>query len=663
MCGLAGFMGGRWPAGEGARPVLTEMIRRIGHRGPDHRGCWFDERRIGLGHARLAIIDLSVAGDQPMLSGSGRYVIVFNGEIYNHLDVRRQLEEAGASFTWRGHSDTETLLAAIETWGLTGALERFAGMFAFALWDRKEQRLILARDRVGEKPLYFGWHGRGRDAVFLFGSELKALVAHPQFDGEINRDALALFLRHNSIPAPYSIYRRVEKLAPGCFLTVSPDEPEPVLHRYWSAAAVAEAAVADPLRIGVDDAVEELERRLLAAVGRQMIGDVPIGAFLSGGIDSSTIVALMQAQSSRPVKTFSIGFHEATYDEAVHARAVARHLGTEHTELYVTSEQALAVISRLPTIYDEPFADASQVPTYLVSQLARQHVTVSLSGDGGDELFGGYNRYHRASALWGSVSKIPRPARAMLGWGATRLSPGAWNSIAAAMRPGQARLSRPRFTGEKLHKTAGILASRSIEEFYHGLVSRWADPAAVVIGGTEPPTLLAGNVPELRGLNAGERMMALDLMTYLPDEIFVKLDRAAMAVSLESRIPFMDHDVIEFAWRMPFDYKVRDGRSKWPLRQILHKHVPQALVDRPKRGFGVPIEAWLRGPLRDWAEALLDERRLEREGYLQPVPIRAMWHAHQSGRVNMEHHLWDILMFQSWLEAQQGCGGMTAGWL
>jgi len=662
MCGLVGFLGGPWPAaGRQVPAMLASMSGCIQHRGPDHAGQWRDdEQRVAFGHQRLAIVELSAAGEQPMVSPSGRYVIVYNGEIYNHMDVRRELHEAGHGSNWRGHSDTETLLAAIEAWGIGDALVRLTGMFAFALWDRQERQLSLARDRLGEKPLYYGWQGRGGDAAFLFGSELKALTGHPSFEGEINREALSLFMRHNCIPQPYSIYRGITKLAPGCYVTLSQAKREPVQHCYWSGAEAAEAGIADPLQLSPEESVDALETLLMSAVGQQMMADVPLGAFLSGGIDSSTIVALMQAQSSRPVKTFTIGFHEVGYNEAVHARAVAEHLGTEHTELYVTSKQAMDVIPRLPAMYDEPFADSSQIPTFLVSQLARQHVTVSLSGDAGDELFGGYNRYTMTARYWRSISTVPRPLRQGLAKGITSLSPAAWNAIAARVHPITPASARGLLSGDKLHKGAGILASRSVADVYRGLVSHWADPAAVVVGGSEPPTQLTGNMPELRGLNGIERMMALDMLTYLPDDILAKVDRAAMAVSLETRVPFLDHRVVEFAWRLPLGHKVRDGQSKWPLRQILYRHVPRALIERPKAGFGVPIDSWLRGPLRDWAEALIDERRLRHEGYFRPEPIRTMWSAHQSGRANMQHHLWDVLMFQSWLEAHKGGTSLSA---
>jgi asparagine synthase (glutamine-hydrolysing) len=662
MCGFAGFLGGAALFGGGrAAPIATAMADRIRHRGPDHGDIWLDpDAGIALAHRRLAIVDLSAAGDQPMQSVSGRYVTIYNGEIYNHLDLRRQLEEDGHSFDWRGHSDTETLLAAIDAWGVRGALERSIGMFALALWDRRDRALILARDRLGEKPLYYGWQGEGQSAAFLFGSELKAFRPHPAFEGEINRDSLTLLMRHGYIPAPHSIYRGIVKLMPGCFATLRAGRREPEIEAYWSAAEVAERGAKEPLAASPAEAVQSLETLLLDAVGQQMIADVPLGAFLSGGVDSSTIVALMQAQSSRPVKTFSIGFNEAEYNEAVHAKAVAEHLGTDHTELYVTAPQAMEVIPRLPDLYDEPFADPSQIPTFLVSQLARRSVTVSLSGDAGDELFGGYNRYKMTAAFWRRLSMAPRPLRGALADALTSVSPRTWNRLAAAVEPILPESLRMRVPGDKIHKGAGVLRSASAAELYHGLVSSWRDPEGLVIEGREPPTLLTGRAPDLSGLSEIERMMALDMLTYLPDDILAKVDRAAMSVSLETRVPLLDHRVVEYAWRLPIDYKIRDGQTKWALREVLYRHVPRALIERPKMGFGVPVGDWLRGPMRDWAEALLDPDRLAQEGFFRPEPIRRMWAAHLEGSVNEQYKLWIVLMFQAWLE-KEGAEGARAG--
>ena len=649
MCGFAGFLGGAAMFGGGrASSVASAMAGCIRHRGPDHGGLWLDpEAGVALAHRRLAIVDLSPAGEQPMHSASGRYVTIYNGEIYNHLELRRQLEAEGHGGRWRGHSDTETLLAAVEAWGIRGALERSIGMFALALWDRRERQLILARDRLGEKPLYYGWQGES----FLFGSELKAFRHHPAFAGEIDRDALTLLMRHNYIPAPHSIYRGIAKLMPGCLATLRAGRRELEIEAYWSAVEAAEQGVRNPVQAGPEEAVESLERLLMDAVGQQMIADVPLGAFLSGGVDSSTIVALMQAQSSRPVKTFSIGFHEEEYNEAAHAKAVAEHLGTDHTELYVTPREAMQVVPLLPEMYDEPFADSSQIPTYLVSKLARRSVTVSLSGDAGDELFGGYNRYAMTAAVWRRLSMIPRPVRGVLAGALTSVSPGAWNRFAGAVEPVLPSALRVRLPGDKIHKGAGVLKSSSVAELYHGLVSSWRDPEALVVGGREPATPLTGAAPELSGLSEVERMMALDMITYLPDDILAKVDRAAMSVSLETRVPLLDHRVVEYAWRLPEAYKIRGGQTKWALRQVLYRHVPKSLIERPKMGFGVPVGDWLRGPMRDWAEALLDAGRLEQEGYFRPAPIRRMWQAHLQGSVNEQYRLWIVLMFQAWLES------------
>jgi asparagine synthase (glutamine-hydrolysing) len=637
------------------------MGERLAHRGPDDGGVWCDaDAGIGLSHRRLSILDLSVAGHQPMVSASGRFVIAFNGEIYNHLELRQELEGSALSPSpspasgrwetdWRGHSDTETLLAGIEAWGLEATLKKSIGMLAIALWDRETHTLTLARDRIGEKPLYYGWQGEGDERTFLFGSELKALKVHPAFAADIDRGALCLLLRHNYIPAPYSIYQGIAKLEPGCLLSVSLAQPEPRIWKYWDLIEVARVGIAQPFAGTPDQSVDVLEVLTKDAVRQQMMADVPLGAFLSGGVDSSTVVALMQAQSSRPVKTFTIGFNEEGYNEAVHAKAVARHLGTEHTELYVTPEQAMGVIPHLPGLYCEPFADSSQIPTFLVSQLAKQHVTVSLSGDAGDELFCGYNRYQITDALWRKLSVVPAPLRALAAKGITSISPEKWDGLAHLI-PGAARYSS---LGDKLHKGAGVLASPTVDDLYLGIVSHLRNPAEWVIDGKEPPTHLKGSRPELDGLNDVERMMALDTISYLPDDILVKVDRAAMGVSLESRVPFLDHRVVEFAWSLPLEYKLRDGQTKWPLRQVLYRHVPRELIDRPKMGFGVPLQDWLRGSLRDWAEGLLDEARLRREGYFHSAPIRQMWAEHLSGRRNWMPRLWNVLMFQAWLEANE----------
>jgi asparagine synthase (glutamine-hydrolysing) len=483
----------------------------------------------------------------------------------------------------------------------------------------------------------------------LFGSELKALKAHPAFNAAIERNSLCLLMRHSYIPAPYSIYQGISKLEAGCLLTLSLTQPEPKVERYWSVATASVTGCASPFSGTPTQAVDALEVLLKSAVHQQMMADVPLGAFLSGGVDSSTVVALMQSQSNRPVKTFTIGFNEEGYNEAVHAKAVASHLGTEHTELYVTPLQAMNVIPRLPTLYCEPFSDSSQIPTFLVSQLARQQVTVSLSGDAGDELFCGYNRYILANKLWQKLSFLPLPGRSLAARGLTALSPSRWNALLGAVQDFLPNTLRHASLGDKLHKAADVLASSSADALYLGLVSHWDDPGCIVIGGTEPPTLLTGNAPPLHGLDDIQRMMVLDALTYLPDDILVKVDRAGMGVSLEGRVPFLDHRVVEFAWSLPQKLKIRDGVGKWVLRQVLYRYVPKDMIERPKMGFGVPIGDWLRGPLKDWAEALLDEGRLRREGYFHPAPIRQKWAEHLSGARNWQYHLWDVLMFQAWL--------------
>ena len=653
MCGLAGFLGSVPPhdATDGISAV-RHMTAAIRHRGPDDSGYWQDASQcIFLGHRRLSIVDLSPAGHQPMQSSGGRYVIVFNGEIYNHLSLREKLEAQGRAPVWRGHADTETLLAGFDAWGIQATIEQAVGMFAFAVWDRQAATLTLGRDRLGEKPLYYGWQGHGRHAAFLFGSELKALRAHPAFEGRIDRGALSLQLRYNYVPAPYSIYEGIAKLPPGSLLTISLKQREPQLTRYWSGVRTAEFGAAAPFSGSPEQAVDALELLLKDAVRLQMMADVPLGAFLSGGIDSTTIVALMQAQSSRPVKTFSIGFREEEFNEAERAKAVARHLGTDHTELYVTAGQAMDVIPRLPALYDEPFSDSSQIPTFLVAQLARQHVTVSLSGDAGDELFCGYNRYQMTANLWSKIAAGPLALRKLAANGLTSVSPQTWNRLANTVEGLLPRSMRFANVGEKLHKGAEVLGSQSVDALYLKLASHWHNPAAVVIGGNEPPTLLTGDAHIGAGLDNVQRMMMLDMLTYLPDDILVKVDRAAMGVSLETRVPFLDHRVVEFAWRLPQSMKLRDGQTKWILRQVLYRHVPEVMVSQPKMGFGVPIGAWLRGPLRPWAESLLDESRLRREGFFNPALVRQKWNEHLSGKPR-QFYLWDVLMFQSWLEHQ-----------
>lgn len=650
MCGLTGFWQPQGIDVASSRALALAMARTISSRGPDGEGAWVDGAAgIALAHRRLAVVDLSAAGAQPMVSAGGRYVIVFNGEIYNHLELRARLPDRPV---WRGHSDTETLLACFEAWGPVVTLRSAIGMFALALWDRHERALWLGRDRLGEKPLYFGWQGEGERRTLLFGSELKALGAHPEFAADIDREALTAYMRFGYVPAPKSIHRGIGKLEPGTLRRFEADDRDGVVHRYWSATQAMLQGFRSPLLLDDDEATDELERRLRTAVARQMVADVPLGAFLSGGIDSSTVVALMQAQSQRAVRTFSIGFDVEGYDEAAHAKAVARHLGTEHTELYVTPEQALDVVPRLPDMYDEPFADSSQIPTHLVAALARRDVTVALSGDGGDELFGGYNRYALTARLWRRLGALPRPLRFALAASIRGLPAPAWDRLFSGidvMRGGRSGWSRP---GEKMHKGAAVLTARSVDEVYRGMVSAWDRPETVVIGGRESASLLDQVLPELQALPPVERMMASDLLSYLPDDILAKVDRAAMAVSLETRVPLLDHEIVEFAWQLPLSLKLRDGQTKWALRQVLYRHVPRELLERPKMGFGVPIDHWLRGPLREWAETLLAPDSLRRDGLLDPEPIRRRWQEHLSGRGQHHPALWNVLMFQAWRAAR-----------
>lgn len=634
MCGIAGFLG---RVGLDAVQLAGQMSNALQHRGPDDSGVWVDaDAGIALAHRRLSILDLSPSGHQPMLSASGRYVIVFNGEIYNHLELRSAL----TSERWRGHSDTETLLAACERWGVAEALARCVGMFAFALWDRERRMLTLARDRLGEKPLYFGW----QNGFLLFGSELTALKAHPAFEAGVDRSALALYFRHGYVPAPFSIYQGIRKLLPGTYWQGGLGTGEGGVHEYWTARAAALKGQLDPFTGSEGEAVDQLEHLLGQTLEGQMLADVPLGAFLSGGVDSSAVVALMQSRASRPVRTFTIGFGEDSHNEAEHARAVAMHLGTEHTELYVESASALAVAPMLPTLYDEPFADPSQIPTYLVAQLARQHVTVGLSGDGGDELFGGYHRYFWVQSIWRKLGWMPTSVRAALAGIVSTVPVHSWDGLFRLfdpLLPARLRYADP---GEKLHKLADLLAARSAEDIYWGIVEHWRGPLPVAgMGRTEEARPGWLELPELI-----HRMMYMDSISYLPDDILTKVDRAAMGVSLETRIPFLDHRVFEFAWRLPLAMKVRDGHGKWILRQLLYRHVPQALVERPKMGFGIPLSEWLRGPLRDWAADLLTPRRLADGGYLDAALIQSKWDDHQAGRRDYSSQLWDALMFQAW---------------
>lgn len=651
MCGIVGFINQkndshRW--GE----CLGRMTAALSHRGPDDEGQWFDaEVGVAFGHRRLSILDLSPEGHQPMTSVSKRYEIVFNGEIYNFGELRADLEALSHQF--RGHSDTEVMLAAFEQWGIEASVKRFTGMFAFALWDRSERTLYLVRDRLGEKPLYYGWMGN----VFLFGSELKSLRAHPAWQGEIDPDVVAIFMRHNYIPAPYSIYKGIRKLQPGTILTLPMTsirnrhlaDPVP----YWSAQEIAEAGINNPFEGSDAEAIEQLDHLLRSAVRQQMVADVPLGAFLSGGIDSSTIVALMQAQSNRAVKTFTIGFNEKDYNEAEHAKAVAAHLGTDHTELYLSPEDAMTVIPQLASIYDEPFSDSSQIPTLLVSKLARRQVTVCLSGDGGDELFCGYRRYATGRELWGKINHLPTLPRLGLARALRGVPIGVWDNLFGWASPLFSRYGRPGRVGDKMHKVAEVLDVASPEAMYRQLCSHCKQPTALVSNSNELASAFTNTKHTANLSDVNQRMMFVDTVSYLPDNILVKLDRASMAVSLESRVPFLDHRIVEFAWRVPMKMKVKNGQGKWLLYQLLQKYLPKPLIERPKMGFGVPIGEWLRGPLRDWAESLLDEKRLREEGVFNHPLIREKWLEHLSGNRNWQYYLWDALMFQAWFGGQK----------
>lgn len=647
MCGLAGFLQ-RSSLDNQAAGCLTHMTNAIAYRGPDSAGVWIDpEAGVALGHRRLAIVDLSDAGHQPMQSHSGRYAIVFNGEIYNHADLRTQLEQNSHAPVWRGQSDTETLAAGFDIWGISDTIGRAVGMFAIAVWDRHQRVLSLVRDRLGEKPLYYGWQGEGKNRTFLFGSELKALTAHPACGRVIDRDAIVQLMRHGYVGESKAIYAGISKLPAGAIASLSIEKPEPRVMRYWSGAEVARTAATTRRTGPQQDTIAELEDLLRDAVKRQMLADVPLGAFLSGGIDSSLIVALMQHQSPRPVKTFSIGFHDTRYNEAEFAKRVAAHLRTDHVELYVSDDDLRNVVPRLPAIYDEPFADSSQIPTFLVAQLARREVTVALSGDGGDELFCGYDRYRQGAKLMRAVRALPHPLRAALS-ATVRGIPQRF--LDAAADPFVAVASGKEPNGQRIRRLADYFASRSLEDLHRKLVSRWRFPTEVVIGGHEASFFVEPGLAGLDVLTDAERMMLFDMLNYLPDDILTKVDRASMSNSLECRAPFLDHRVVEFASSLPAGMKHRDGQSKWALRQILYKYVPRELIERPKMGFEVPISAWLRGPLRDWAETLLATDVVQRDGYFDSRILRQKWSEHLAGTNNWGPQLWNVLMFQSWLD-------------
>jgi asparagine synthase (glutamine-hydrolysing) len=640
MCGIAGFLTG---ASDGRARELAEvssaMDACLQHRGPDDHGVWVDEQSgVALVHRRLSILDLSPAGHQPMISTDGRFVIIYNGEVYSHQPIAAELAARGHHF--RGHSDTEVIVNSFAENGIEPTLKRMIGMFAIALWDRRERNLILIRDRLGIKPLYWAKFGK----LFLFGSELKALRAHPGWTARIDRNAVAAFMRHNYIPAPHTIYRGVHKLEPGTILTL-PWQGEPRISRFWNARTIARNGILNPIHGNDAELTEQLETLLQDAVARRMIADVPLGAFLSGGVDSSTVVALMQQAHLGRVRTFSIGFDIPGYNEAPHAAAVAGHLGTDHTELTVTSSQALDLIPRLPDIYDEPFADSSQIPTYFVSAMTRKHVTVALSGDGGDELFAGYNRYQLTERSWQALSVMPRAMRNAAASALTMVRPDRWTSLAAIL---PARL-RPPQTGDKLYKMAAVLKLDNVDAIYRRLVSHW-EPSEVTLQAQEPPSIINDEKISQEFPDLLARMQFLDLVTYLPDDILTKVDRASMAVALEARVPLLDHRVVEFSWRLPRKTKVRNRTTKWILRQVLYRHVPRELIERPKMGFGIPLGEWLRGPLRDWAETLLNENRLRDAALLDHKVVRRFWQEHLEGSRNWQYLLWNVLMLEAWRE-------------
>ena len=648
MCGIAGLLdvGGRVEGVASLAAIAEAMSDTLRHRGPDDGGCWHDSTgAVALSHRRLAILDLSVLGHQPMTSETGRYVTTYNGEIYNFRLLHRELSAARHQF--RGGSDTEVLLAAIEHWGLNAALDRITGMFGFALWDRQRRELHLVRDPLGEKPLYYTWLG----SHLVFGSELKALRAHPAFAAPTSREALTLLLRHGYIPAPYSIHDQVWKLPAGSVLTVSADGPpghgQP--RQYWSLREVALRGQADPFTGSTDEAVDELAKLLAASVRGRLEADVPLGAFLSGGVDSSAVAALAQAESSGPIKTFTVAMEDQRLDEAADARAVAAHLGTDHHEVSCTPTDALDLVPRLPDMYDEPFADPSQLPTALISAVARQHVTVCLSGDGGDEVFGGYNRYVLGGKAWQSIQRTPAVARRMASRLLFAAEQDTWDRIGSVVNRLLPAGARQRSYGVKAHKLAGLLSATSEQALFLRLVSHWQDPTAVVHGVAEPLTAVTDGSawPELTDNTA--RMLLIDGVTTLPDDMLVKVDRASMAASLETRLPLLDPAVVEFAWRLPMEFKIRGGTGKWVLRHVLHRHVPRELVERPKMGFDPPLGDWLRGPLREWAEDLLDPRRIADQGFLDPIAMRKTWDEHLVGKRNHDYALWAVLMFQAYL--------------
>ena len=639
MCGFAGFIDTK----SFSENILYRMTEVLNHRGPDDRGIWINKDiGIGFAHTRLAILDVSQAGKQPMESRSGRYVIIFNGEIYNHLELRKEVEYKNnlQKNNWLGYSDTETLLATIETWGIEETLKKLNGMFAFAIYDKKNQNLILARDRIGEKPLYYGWQNN----TFLFASELKAIKEHPNFDNEINENIIPLYLKYNYIPEPYSIYKNIYKLKPGSFITILCNNKSKNIEEkdYWS--LINNSYSNNISKITDREAINEFEILIQNSVSKQKLSDVPIGSFLSGGIDSSLITAIMQSQSRNPINTFTIGFNDKNYDESYYANKIAKHLGTNHNQWIVEPTDVFSMIPSLSEIYDEPFADSSQIPTYLVSKFAKKKVTVCLSGDAGDELFGGYNRY-----IWLSkIHSIPIPIRNILSFSINRLSPTVWSKILNSFNPITPKKFKINMPGDRLHKLGNLLKTSSYEDTYNNFVSTWNNPKDVLINNK----LLTGSESYWKDFDFIKdhkmRMMILDILNYLPNDILCKLDRAAMSNSLETRVPFLDINVINFSMNLPLNMKIRNNKGKWIVRKLLNKYVPKKLFDRPKMGFGIPIDNWLRHDLKEWASDLINQKNGINHDYFDRNTIKMMWNEHLSGKNNWQYHLWNILSFDSW---------------
>lgn len=652
MCGIAGFYSNIDLSKQDPRVVALDMARQLKHRGPDDEGVWVDPKLgLALAHRRLSIVDLTAAGHQPMVSPCGRFVMVFNGEIYNHEAIRQEIEVGlKGSYSWLSRSDTETLLVAISIWGFRETLCKAIGMFSIAVWDRDDEALYLARDRFGEKPLYLGFHG----GVFLFASELKAIRAYPGFQGQVDRDALSMYLDRGMIPAPYSIYQGISKLLPGTFIRLSKSDiqdqylPEP--SQYWSLSEVALHGQSNQFQGGLRELVDELERLLTQSVASQMMADVPVGAFLSGGIDSSIIVALMQQQSIRPINTFTIGFPELEFDESSYARSIAKHLGTEHLELFVTSKELEDVIPGLPRIYDEPFADASQIPTYLIAKMASAHVKVCLTGDGGDELFGGYNRYINGPNLWGRLELLPYPIRKIL-------SNMIKSTPAYLLGEVFSKVGNFKMLNHKMAKISELLLVKDIDEIYASLVNQSGWSAGVVLGTSD--VIASKNQLNIALKDIEHKMMFMDAATYLSDDLLVKLDRAAMTSSLETRAPMLDVRLVEFAWALPITAKIRDGRGKLVMRQLLDRHIPNLLINRPKAGFSVPLGLWLRGPLKEWADHLLDPQLLKNQNFFDVDEVSDKWKQHLSNKRDWSNQLWSVLMFQAWL-MEEGNGGVYA---